>query len=215
MKWTKQHDFELIEEILSERPFDHAKGSRQIGITWQKITDHLNARCDVVFNLKDIRAVREHYSLLEKKFKRETRVEISASGNEIDEPSEFDRAIEEAIALFDSQEEEREKEKTTKEDDRNKAEDVRLVALETARESMKRSAEAGPSGSCSFRAKRNATIEYLKEKAEKELEYKKMEMAHKEKEHELRRLELEVKNKEVEAQKAQNQNILGICCLHW
>ena len=77
---------------------------------------------------------------------------------------------------------------------------------------MKRSAEAGPSGSCSFRAKRNATIEYLKEKAEKELEleYKKMEMAHKEKELELRRLELEVKNKDVEAQKAQNQNILGM-----
>ena len=164
-----------------------------------------------MFNLKDIRAVREHYSLLEKKFKRETRVEINASGIEIDEPSEFDRAIEEAIALFDSQEEEREKEKTTMEHDRNKAEDVRLVALETARESMKRSAEAGPSGSCSFRAKRNATIEYLKEKAEKELEYKlEMEMAHKEKELELRRLELEVKNKEVEAQKAQNQNILGM-----
>ena len=56
---------------------------------------------------------------------------------------EFDRAIEEAISLFNSQEEEREKEKTTKEDERYKAEDVRLVALETARESMKRRAEAG------------------------------------------------------------------------
>ena len=36
MKWTDKHDIDLIKEILTERPFDHPKGSRQIGVTWQK-----------------------------------------------------------------------------------------------------------------------------------------------------------------------------------
>ena len=29
MKWSGQHDLELVKEILAERPFDHPKGSRQ------------------------------------------------------------------------------------------------------------------------------------------------------------------------------------------
>ena len=34
MKWTDQHDLEFNKEILTERPFDHPKGSRQIGLVW-------------------------------------------------------------------------------------------------------------------------------------------------------------------------------------
>ena len=210
MKWTKQHDLELIKEILAERPFDHAKGSRQIGITWQRIVDNLNARSDVLFNLKDIRAVRDRYLLLQRKFKRKTSEEIKSSGVEVDEPSELNRAIEEAVGLFEGQEENREKEKTAKEEERNKAEEVRLLALETVRETGKRKAEARLSGCSSFRAKRTATLEYLKEKADKEMDVKKMEIAHKEKELEVRRLELELKYKELEALKAQNHSMLNI-----
>ena len=76
MKWTEQHDLELVKEILAERPFDHPKGSRQIGQIWQTIVDHLNSRADIVFVLKDIRAIRDRFNLLEKKFKRKQREEI-------------------------------------------------------------------------------------------------------------------------------------------
>ncbi|CAB4003144.1 Hypothetical predicted protein, partial [Paramuricea clavata] len=111
---------ELIKEILTERPFDNPKGSRRIGLVWERIVDNLNSRADVVFNLKDIRAVRDRYNLLAKKIQKGE--EINASGIGTDEPSELEDAIEEAVALFESQEEEREKEKTAKDEDRSQAE---------------------------------------------------------------------------------------------
>lgn len=204
MRWTEVHDLEMVKEILTERPFDHAKGTRQIGLAWQKIADNLNSRADVVFNLKDIRAVRDRFTLLEKKFKKREREEINASGINTDEPSEFDSAMEEAVALFESQEDKREKEKSVKQDDRNKAEDVRLVALETARETAKRKADLGLD---SCRAKKATTMDYLREKADKEIQYKKMELEYKTKELEVRKQELELRSKEFEAQKAQTQDM--------
>ena len=70
MKWSYKHDLELVKKILAERPFDHPKGSRQIGQVWQTILDNLNSRADIVFDLKDIRAVRDRYNLLEKSTRR-------------------------------------------------------------------------------------------------------------------------------------------------
>jgi hypothetical protein len=198
MKWTDQHDLELVKEILAERPFDHPKGSRQIGLVWQKIVDNLNGRADIVFNLKDIRAVRDRYNLLERKFKKKEREEINASGIGTYESSELDDAIEEASALFESLGEEREKGKSAKEEDRIQAEDVRLVALETARETAKRKAT---SVNDSFKAKKTAIVEFLRDKSNQEIEFKKEEL-------EVRKQELEMRNRELEAQRQQNQNLL-------
>ena len=33
MKWTPAHEMNLLREILAERPFDHPKGSRKIGVS--------------------------------------------------------------------------------------------------------------------------------------------------------------------------------------
>ena len=63
-----------------------------------------------MFNLKDIRAVRDRYNLLEKKYKKKEREEVDASGLGTVEPSELDDAIEEVATLFESQEQERDKE---------------------------------------------------------------------------------------------------------
>ena len=166
MKWSDQHDLELVKEILAERPFDHPKGSRQIGQVWQTIVDNLNSRADIVFNLKDIRAVRDRYNLLEKKYKKKEREEIDASGLGTVEPSELDDAIEEVAALFESQEQERDKEKNSKQDERSQAEDARLVALETARETAKRKG----SDNGSFKAKRTAIVDFLRDKSNQESE---------------------------------------------
>ncbi|CAB3977113.1 Hypothetical predicted protein, partial [Paramuricea clavata] len=166
MKWTDQHDLELIKEILTERPFDNPKA---------------------------------------KKYKKKEREEINASGIGTDEPSELEDAIEEAVALFGSQEEDREKEKTAKDEDRSQAEDVRLVALETARETAKRKA----SGNDSFRAKKTAVVEFLRDKANQDIEYRNKELEHKTKELEVRKQELAIRSKELEAQTQQNQNLLN------
>lgn len=205
MKWTEQHDLELVKEILAERPFDHAKGSCHIGLVWQRIVDNLNSRADIEFKLKDIRSVRDRYNLLERKYKKKEREEIDSSGIGTVEGSELDDALEEAIALFDSQEVEREKEKAAKDDDRVQAEDARLVALETARETKKRKS----SGNDSFKQKKTAIMEFLRDKANQEAECRKIELEHKTKELEVRKKELEVRSKELEVQKQQNENLLN------
>jgi hypothetical protein len=47
MKWTQAHDQHLVREILAERPFDHQKGSHQIGTVWQTIVDNLNSKTEI------------------------------------------------------------------------------------------------------------------------------------------------------------------------
>jgi hypothetical protein len=47
MKWTQAHDQHLVREILAELPFDHQKGSRQIGTVWQTIVDNLNSKTEI------------------------------------------------------------------------------------------------------------------------------------------------------------------------
>ena len=112
MKWTKEHDKELVKEMLMERPFEQPKGSRMIGLIWQKIMDNLNAKEYPKFCLKGIRSVRERYGILEK-YKRKMREETSASGIS-PEPDELDQLLEEIIALFNSHDEIREKERDKK-----------------------------------------------------------------------------------------------------
>ena len=199
---SDQHDLELVKKILAERPFDHPKGSRQIGQVWQTIVDNLNS---IVFNLKDIRAVRDRYNLLEKKYKKKEREEIDASGLGIVESSEFDHAIEEVAALFESQEQERDKEKNSKQDERSQAEDARLVALETARETAKRKG----SDNGSFKAERTAIVDFLRDTSNQESEYRKKELEHKGQELEGRKQELEIRRMELDTQTKQNQNLLN------
>ncbi len=59
MKWTPEHDLELVKEMLAERPFDYPKGSREIGTVWKKIVSNLNAKKEIQFNVNTIRAVRD------------------------------------------------------------------------------------------------------------------------------------------------------------
>ena len=56
MKWTSQHDMNLLRRILVEQPFTQPKGSRMIG---QKVMDKLNVKSSPHFILQDIRALRE------------------------------------------------------------------------------------------------------------------------------------------------------------
>ncbi len=156
-----------------------------------------------MFTLKDIRAVRDRYNLLERKFKKKKRDEMNASGIGTDDPSELDSAIEEVSGLFESQEEEREKEKNSKEDERIQAEDARLVALETAQIRRK------GSDNSSFKAKKTAIVEFLRDKANQENKYRKKELEHKAQELEVRKQELEIRRMELEAQTKQNQNLLN------
>jgi hypothetical protein len=57
---------------------------------------------------------------------------------------------------------------------------------------------------CCIKAKKAAIIEFLRDKSNQEIEFKKQELEHKPKELEVRKQEVEMRNRELEAQRQQN-----------
>jgi hypothetical protein len=114
MKWAQAREQHLVRKILAERPFDHQKGSRQIGTVWQTIVDNLNSKTEISINLRSIRSVRERYRLLESKYKKTVSNELKQSGINSD-PTEFVLSIEDIVSQFESQEETALKAKEVKE----------------------------------------------------------------------------------------------------
>ncbi len=203
MKWTPEHDLELVKEMLAERPFDYPKGSREIGTVWKKIVSNLNAEKEIQFNVNTIRAVRDRYQLLEVKFKRNVAKELNASGIDV-EPTEFNTAMEDLVAHFENQEANAEIEKEARvqnnENEKAKAEDVRLKALETFAETKKRKSDTSEKPNP---RRRMVAVEYLQQKSEKEMAMKKEEL-------ELRRRELEVKEEQLRMQNQQQNDRMKV-----
>ena len=89
----------------------------------------------------DKRSVRDHYFLLEKKYKRKTREQQAASGH-VDEPTELDEAIVEIIKMIqvaEEQQQEYNEEKIVKADQEKIAtESMRLKAMEKRGDTVKK-----------------------------------------------------------------------------
>ena len=205
MKWTPKHDLELVKEMLAERPFEYPKGSREIGTVWKKIMYNLNSKTEINFTLNTIRAVRDRYQLLETKFKRNMQKELNASGIAV-EPTEFEEAMEDLVEHFENQEATAEMEKEAKsenmEKQKQKAEDVRLKALETFSETKKRKNMAEQeSDKCSNSKRRVTAVKFLQEKAERDMALRKEEL-------ELRRKELELKEEQLRLQNQQQGDMM-------
>lgn len=169
---------------------------------WKKILANLNAKEGKQFSINTIRAVRDRYQLLETKFKRNAAKELNASGIHV-EPTEFETAMEDLVVYFENQEANAEKEKEAKlnsENEKGKAEEVRLKALETFSETRKRKCEGSENDSSNAKKRLNA-VQYLRDKSEKEMALKKEEM-------ELRRRELEVKETEMKLQYQQQGEMM-------
>ena len=95
MYWTKDHDLLLVREVLTVDPYSQPKGSRERAKLWEEIALNLSAVSEPRFSVS-VRSVRDRVNLvLIKKHKRKVAEESKASGIAVDEPSEFDAAIEE------------------------------------------------------------------------------------------------------------------------
>jgi hypothetical protein len=208
-------DQHLVREILAERPFDHQKGSRQIGTVWQTIVDNLNSKTEISFNLTSIRSVRERYGLIESKYNKIVSNELKQSGINT-EPTEFDLAMEDIVSQFESQEETALKAKEAKEAEyvksKTEAEEIRRTAMETCHETKKRERaneresdeeEANSSsGVCrSARKRKSSVMDYLLKTTECDKEIKQQEL-------EIKRMEIQVRKQELEAQKKRDQSML-------
>ncbi|CAB3990784.1 Hypothetical predicted protein [Paramuricea clavata] len=208
MLWTNRHDILLCREILVKEPYKFKHGSREKGHCWNTIADNLKSMGGEKF-IVDQRSVRDRFSKLEKHHKRKMAEEEKASGIS-PEFTELDEALEDIVERTQEVQEEfaaeNDKREKIAEKERETAEDVRKRSMEKlgetkARENAKKTNKS-----------RNSSLEYFKEKHDKELdlkreemELKKREMAMKEKEAEraweIKVKEQEIKSKEMEAKK--------------
>lgn len=161
---------------------------------WEKIAKILNGCKFPVFNV-DKRGVRDHIGNIINRYQKKIRAEEKASGIAPDEPTELDELLEQIIALEESSEAELQdasaQKKAKLENDKAKAEDIRLKAMEKISDTKKRASEEGSEGSTRKRRSGADAIAYLSERAELNYELKEKELELKRQEQELGRRQLE------------------------
>ena len=99
MKWTEQHDNCFVQEMFLFEPWNHKAGSQERGNCWEAIAEQLNSVTEVRFNVCQ-RAVRERYTVLEKRFKAKERAEKAASGIDVPEETNVEAGLRDIIDLF-------------------------------------------------------------------------------------------------------------------
>jgi type IV secretory pathway VirB10-like protein len=172
MDWPKEHDIFFLREMLASDLFHHKKGSPDRGRIWDGIAERLNTSHDLVFRIREKRAVRDRWNLLKNKFKKNRREEETASGIEVDEQDEKDILIEE---LADQEEATKHSLGAHEDMEKAAAVDVRNKALERLGETKKRKQMDGNNTPKKPKTRRSTegALTFLKERAEQELEIRK------------------------------------------
>ena len=188
MEWTENHDVILCREILVSEPYKFKPRTLERGKEWDEIAERLNNIKDPKFKVSK-RSIREHFQLLLSKFKTKMKTEQRASGIEV-EDTEVDKAMEETYEKWEASEGEqlKGKENTKKkaEVDKASAEEVRLRVTEKLSETKKRkNAEEG----CAVKPKKTRrnggeTVEFLREKSQRDYQFRQEELRIKQKEQE-------------------------------
>ena len=191
MYWTKDHDLLLVREVLTVDPYSQPKGSRERARLWEEIASNLSAVSEPRFSVS-LRSVKDRVNLvLIKKHKRKAAEESKASGIAVDEPSEFDAAIEEICEKAEAAERDQQmisvEKKASAEKEKKQVEDIRAKALEKVGETRKRVVGDEVSEEPEKKEKRTRrsgaeTMVYLREKSEKEFKIRQEELELKKKE---------------------------------
>ena len=105
MEWTMARDILLCREMLAINPFKAKGKTIQRTKIWETVVQHLEEIEEPPFKIT-VRAVRDRYSLLSKKFRKRMASEQKASGIS-PEMSELDILLEELTGVEDQSEEER------------------------------------------------------------------------------------------------------------
>lgn len=180
MEWTEMHDTLLCREVLLEEPYKFKKGSNERGKKWTELAEALNKNGEVKFKVTQ-RSVRERMERLQKRHMDKKKEEVSASGIAVDDVTELETLIDEIIDREKLAEESRDSEGTLKkiEADKHTAEEMRKEAMERFGETRKRSEAEGDQGKQNKRTRRsgNDAVQFLKEKTEKENEFRLEELA--------------------------------------
>ena len=182
MEWKEDHDILLCREILVSQPFKFKERTVERGKIWDEIVNRLN-NCQTLKFRVNKRSVRERFKLMREKFKRKIQEAEKASGIDVEPASELEQALEDICALEESLPAEVMDSKQAKaEANKLKAEEIRQKAMESFGQTKSREGQEEPSKK--KRRGGNGSIQFLREKSEKELEVRKQELKLKEKEQE-------------------------------
>ena len=191
--WSDESDVVLCREILVLRPYQYQKGSKESGNAWNLITDIMNEKVEELS--VTTKSVRDHFNLLLTKRKNKKRENERASGINIEE-KEIDTLLDEILEDIENCQEvlstQSDAKRQAEAADKEKAEEMRMRAMETYGESRKRKNE--DDDTTPQRGKRRSgseTIQLLADRYEANRQQHAEEMK-------LRREELELKKQEAE-----------------
>ena len=194
MSWTPAHDVVFCREILFQNPYSEKKKSVQRSAIWDSIADKLSDIDQPKFTV-DKRSVRDHISILIKRQKRKVAAEEKASGIN-PEPTELDNALEQIMALEETADVElaelNNEKKEKVEQDKLTATDMRKKAMEKLGDTQKRQREEGDQKTRKSRRNGNDALQFLKEKADKDMELKREEIRLKQSQQSLEEKRVEV-----------------------
>lgn len=212
MAWTDYKDDLLLREMLLFEPFKFKPRTKERGNAWKMVAENLNQLDSEKFKV-DQRAVRERFGILKTHFETKTREELKASGiaPENDEIMNALEDILEKIKEYEKLHAEGESTQTEKNaQEVAAASDMRLQALETFSESKKRKEVADTDGETSERKCKKSrssgsdTLNYLREKGEREQKFKKEELELKKQKYEL----LAAQQRATENQQQENMKLM-------
>ena len=157
----------MLKQILCENPFKHKKRTTSRGTSWEGVAKSLiDSGMNVVINGKSIRG---RFENLRAKFITRMNIEKRGSGI-VAEHGEFEQLMQdiidlerdETVMIEEKSEEEKEKEKETME----KAEGIRKRCMKRMKE---KAMDEEPK---TKKGKESATLDYLREKSEKQMALK-------------------------------------------
>ena len=170
-------DIVYCREIVMVNPFQSKKGSLERGALWTQIASNLNALVSPKFIVTQ-RSVRDHLVVLQKRYQKKMGKQERGSGTS-PEKTELDILIEEIFEAEEIGEAEQEEASRMRQEindqEKAKADDIRLTAMETFSETQKRKGEEKKK---TQRKRRSGgdMVQYLKERFENEREMRKEEM---------------------------------------
>ena len=185
MSWTEEQDDALCKQILVIEPFRYRPRTNQSGSAWSKVAGELNKMTSLQMKVVDQRAVRDRFKTIKKKFQDKMKAEETGFGIASPELTPVENAIEDIMErelemeILHGKEDDEKNKKLEK--DKKTAEEMRLQSLETFLETRKRKAENSDEDDENPKPKKtrrsgSATLLYLREKAQLDMEFKKEEL---------------------------------------
>lgn len=186
--WKRKHEAMLLREVLVEEPHKYRPGSKERGISWTKIAEHLQESGMKVTQ----RSAREKFDKLYQDFKKREKEESRASGVDV----EYDEIYQALTNIHDQILDWQEQQQGKEESEKATAEEMRKRATEKLSETKRRTStedEENSDGTCATPKKRKShtsVTELLERSIERKASEQAEQQLNKKRELELRAEEL-------------------------